>query len=104
MWVGTSGSLGVDHSANASAVPISGYHLLATIAANTKRNAVTVQSQTTSNVQVVRSDGGSNVSTIMLTPATTNGLAGGSWSSQTFKGEVLVYSTNASDQVAAFED
>lgn len=102
-----SGSTGTDWSANPSAIPIDGYELLTTIPANANRNYVEVQNQSEHVVQIVRDDGtGGNQTTILLAPGSTSdaGQQGAGWSSGTFQGRIKIYSSSASDQVAAYED
>lgn len=104
-WVSRSGSLGVDHSANASTVPISGYALLITVAANTRRNFMEVQNQSTDLIQLVRDDGlNNNITTILLSGAPSSGAQGANWTSDTFKGRLRIYAPNSTDQVACYED
>ncbi len=101
-WVSQSGTTGIDHSANAAAVPGSGP--LLTITANPRRNAVGVQNQSTATLTLVRDDGaGNNATILILSPASATGTQGADWSSMTFKGRLRVYGT-AGSQIAAWED
>ena len=102
----SAGSTGTAYnSATAASIPISGYSLLLTIPVTAARNYVEVQNQSTDLVQVVRDDGaGNNQVSIMLASASVSGGQGGGWSSSTFKGRIRVYATNATDQVAAYQD
>lgn len=104
MWVGRSGSMGTDHSANPSAVPGAGLVSLVVINANTRRNHVAVQNQSAGAVQLVRDDGtGANQTSILLASGGAAGTPGGSFDSDTFKGRLTVYGA-AGAQVAAYED
>jgi hypothetical protein len=97
------GSTGTDASANAASIPISGYSLLTTIAANPTRAYVEVQNQSAGQIQLVRDDGaGANQSSVILASGGVNAQGGG-WSSATFKGRVRVYGASGS-QVSAFQD
>jgi hypothetical protein len=97
------GSTGTDASANAATVPISGYSLLLTIAANPTRAYVEVQNQSAAQIQLVRDDGtGANQSSVLLASGGANAQGGG-WLSTTFKGRVRVYGVTGS-QVSAFQD
>jgi hypothetical protein len=100
----TAFATGTDYSANAAAVPISGYVLLATIPANQGRRSVEVDNQSAGAIQVVRDDGtGNNQSSVVLASGGAAGTQGGSWSSTTFLGRVLVYGPSGA-QVAAFQE
>lgn len=101
-WVGISGSMGRDWSVNPAS--LGGLNLLQTIPANTKRNAVGVQNQSTNLITVARDDGtGAQVTVLQLGPAPSTGQEGGDYVSQTFKGEIRIYGL-AGSQVAAWED
>lgn len=105
-WVSRSGSTGTDHSANPPGVPPAGCAtLLVTIAANPRRNFIEVQNQSSAPIALVRDDGtGGNVTVIMLASATAAGGAGGDWTSDTFKGQLSIYGSAATQQVGAYED
>jgi hypothetical protein len=99
-WVSRSGSAGVDHSANAATVPAAGYNgtPVLTIALNKQRNSLGIENQTAGTIAFVRDDGlGNNQTTRFL-------VAGASWTSDTFKGRVRVYTTSGAGQVSAWED
>jgi hypothetical protein len=104
-WVSRAGSTGIDHSANAVAVPYGTYVLLLTIAANQRRNFLEVQNQSTSQLQLVRDDGtGANQTSIFLSPAAASPGQGAGWSSDTFKGRIRVYGPSGALEVGAYED
>ncbi len=91
-----------DGSANAAAVPITGYGLLATIAANPARAGLECQNQDVSAAQLVLDDGLGTTATIsiyMLAAADTTGGQGASWSDPSFKGRLRVYGPNAGQRV-----
>ena len=101
----TWGSIADDSSANAAAVPISGFVLLATVPMSQFRNAVEVQNQSASTIQVVRDDGAGTagtISSILLAGSGANAQGGG-WSSTTFKGRIRVYGASGA-QVSAFQE
>lgn len=99
-----SGSTGTDYSANAAAIPIATYVLLATIPATPARAYVEVQNQSAGTIQVVRDDGaGNNQTTILIAPGSGAGAQGGGWSSATFKGRIRVYGATGA-QVAAYQE
>lgn len=107
-YVSFSGSSGIDHSVNASAVPFGTFVLLVTINQNLKRNYIEVQNQSVGTIQLVRDDpapvgSGTNVTSIMCAPASAVGAQGGGWNSNTFKGRLRIYGATGS-QVAAYED
>lgn len=104
-WTSRAGSTGTDYSANATAVPVSGYVLLATIPAKANRNFVEVQNQSQQLIQLVRDDGaGGNTTSLFLAPATVSSGQGSGWMSDTFKGRLRVYGPSSSQQVAAYAD
>jgi hypothetical protein len=95
---------GLDFSANAPSVPLSGYVLVATVPA-AARSGVEVDNQSTWLIQVVRDDGfGNQPSSIMLAGAVVAGGQGGSWASTTFRGRVRVYAPSSTAQVAAYQE
>ena len=54
---------------------------------------------------LVRSNGASGQYTFLIVaPGTAAGQQGGDWESNTFKGQLEVWSTSSSDQFAAYED
>ena len=99
------GSPGIDHSVNASAVPVAGWVLLQTINVNARRNFVEIQNQSTSTIQIVRDDGtGANVTSMFAAGAGVSPGQGGGWTSDTFKGRLKIYGPAAGLEVAAYED
>ncbi len=105
-WVGISGSVGTDHSVNVPTASLSGYHLLKIVSPNPNRNALVIQNQSTSIVQLILQDGaGGNVASWFLGAGTVaqNGT-GGTFYSQTFKGQCNVWSANTTDSVLIRED
>lgn len=98
------GSTGTDYSANAAAVPIATYVLLATIPANPQRYVVEVQNQSAALIQVVKDDGSDNNKTsFLLASGGAAGTQGGAWSSLTFRGRVRVYGPTGSQVAVAQE-
>jgi hypothetical protein len=98
------GSTGVNFSANAATVPISGLVLLTTVPATPGRAYVEIQNQSAAMVQVVRDDGlGNNQTSILIASGSAAGTQGGSWFSATFKGRIRVYGASGA-QVAAYQD
>lgn len=104
MWVARSGSVGTDRSANGAAIPQSGLVQLLQIPVNHKRNRVEVQVQGPGTFQLVRDDGaGANQTSLFLQGPNTSPGPGGSWWSETFKGQLTVYGA-AGSTVGAYED
>lgn len=101
-WIAHAGTTGTDHSVNAAAVP--GGAPLLTIGVNPRRNAISVQNQSTATLTLVRDDGAGNQVTIfILSPAAVAGAQGSDWQSYTFKGRLRVFGA-AGSQVSACED
>jgi hypothetical protein len=81
-----------DYSANAIAIPLSGYTLLATIPVTAGRSFVEVQNQGPTQIQIVRDNGaGGSQTSILVGSGGIAGTQGGDWSSSTFKGRIRVY-------------
>lgn len=96
------GSNGTDYSANAAAIPIGGYVLLATVPALSSRNAVEIQNQSNLQIQLVLDDGsGGNTGSILLAGGSAADTQGGAWSSEYHKGRVRIYGSSSSQQVFA---
>ncbi len=96
------GGTPADGSANAAAVPIAGYQLLAALAANPNRASVECQNQDTSLVQLVLDDGAGTAATIssyMLAAAGVTGGQGASWSDPNFKGRLRAYGPTPGQRV-----
>ena len=124
----SSGSTGLDYSANAPTLPLVGaafgdagpyadFVLITTIPANPGRSNVDVENTSGGQVVVLRDDGTAapgqpprNASLIPLmgavdpTGAGKAGAQGGAWSSTTFKGRLQIYAPSAAAQVSAFVD
>ncbi len=96
------GSAGTDHSVNAPAFPPIGLTLLADVPANTSRALIGVQYQDANQCRIFLVNAGGTRTRILLESGGGAGVGGGAWTSQTFKGELLVYAT-AGDQVAVYE-
>lgn len=94
--------LGTDDSVNK---PSALGHLVITIAANTSRKGFFVQNQSAATIQVVlTAAGGSDTTFVLLAPNVSGaGFAGASvdFSGMPHSGEIQVYATNTTDQVAA---
>jgi hypothetical protein len=104
-WFARSGTDGVDFSVNPATVPVAGWVLLLTIPPKRNRNFVEVQNQSTSVIQIVRIDATGTISTsIFAAGASATPGQGGGWSSDTFKGEIIVYGPTTGLQIAAYED
>lgn len=115
------GSVGSDASANKPALPNIGanfsnagpyanYVLIATVAAAT-RNNVEIDNLSGSQIAVIRDDGtasgGSapvNASVFALSPGSSPGAQGGSWSSRTFWGRLQIYALSSTAQVNVMVD
>lgn len=105
-WLSSTGSTGIDHSANITGLPGSAV-LLVTIPPNALRASVTVINMASvGQLAVQRDDGnGNNVSWIVLNPASAaNSYGGGMWTSTTFNGRLRLYGVNSGQQITAFED
>lgn len=97
------GSSGTDHSTNQPAFPPAGLTLLSTVPANTSRALIGVQYQDANQCQIFMvTDGGAHIRILLESGGAVN-TGGGVWSSQTFKGELLVYGT-AGDEVSVYEN
>jgi hypothetical protein len=95
---------GGDFSANAAAIPMATFVLLATIPKTSGRVSVQVQNQSAAVIQVVRDDGvGGNQTTILLSPGSGAATQGGLWASDTFKGRIRVYGASGA-QVSASQE
>lgn len=96
----------VTNSVNAPSFPPVGLTLLATVPAQSgTRQSITVQNQSGDSIQVWRSYtcGTAPIAEIVLSPATIAGGQGSAWSSNTFKGCLVVYGQTG-DQVSIWQD
>lgn len=95
----------IDNSANQPSFPPGGLSLLATINPSPARNNISVQNQSTADIQVWRDKdcAGAQLSVIVLASAATAGSQGAAWSSTTFKNCVRVYGVGGS-QVSIYQD
>lgn len=85
--------------------------MIATVAANPSRSIIDIENTSGAPIVIIRDDGTAaasaaptNASVFALGGGAGVGAQGGSWVSQTFKGRVQIYSTNAAAQVAIFTD
>lgn len=104
MWSvsGNTGSIGTDFSANKPALAA---NLLATIPLNAKRKNVVVQNQSAETIQIEMLGTGNVISIALLAPNSGGAnMQGGDFASQTHKGRVRIFSSNAASQVFAREE
>lgn len=122
LGVPVKGTTGLDYSSGkptlplvaanfAASGPYASYYLIATVQANTARNCISVENTSNDQIAIIRDDGvaangatANNASVWSLAGATTIGGQGGSWSSNTFRGRIQVYSANSTAQVCVMGD
>lgn len=94
-----------DYSANAPSLPPAGTVLLTTVPVTPSRRSIEVQNQSAGTIQVVRDDGAGGAGTVssVLLAGSGAGAQGGSWSSTTFKGRILIYGASGA-QISAFQE